>query len=168
MSREPSRVSVDAVLAEVEKTKRELTDIMNVDSPLRDRVRGEMGMDGIQRGVHAVIRLMTRLHAVAARAELTLPVAGSAAIAEVLDRHYYDAGWSKEHQGFRCICGWIGGSHIRHVTDELLAAGILRDEATVKAEALEEAVSSGEFPGLTLARDWVSARAVALRAGEVL
>lgn len=60
----------------------------------------------------------------------------------------------------------------RRQADDVLAvlseAGhTVRDEAAVKAEALEEAVASGEFPGLTLARDWVAARAVALRAGEV-
>ena len=38
---------------------------------------------------------------------------------ELLTEHYYDAGWSKEHQGFRCVCGWLGEDHVAHVTDVL-------------------------------------------------
>ena len=38
---------------------------------------------------------------------------------EILTEHYYDVQWSKERQGFRCVCGWLGEDHVEHV------AGIL-------------------------------------------
>jgi hypothetical protein len=68
------------------------------------------------------------------------PAARWERVAQTLDAHYYDASWSKSHQGFRCVCGWLGDSHVQHVTD-MLAAGVFRDEATVKAEAIREAAA---------------------------
>lgn len=44
------------------------------------------------------------------------------AITRVLFGHYYDVTWSKDHQGFRCVCHWIGEDHAGHVADELIAA----------------------------------------------
>lgn len=70
--------------------------------------------------------------------EETAPAAVGERVAQVLDMHYYDASWSKVHQGFRCACGWLGDSHVQHVTD-MLAAGVFRDEAAVKADGLREA-----------------------------
>lgn len=74
-----------------------------------------------------------------------------------------------------CPCGdWetdevmvVVAGHASHLAALVMAVGMFRDEATVKAEALEEAVASGEFPGLTMAREWIAARAVSLRAGDL-
>lgn len=42
---------------------------------------------------------------------------------KLLTDHYYDVQWSKKHQGFRCVCGWLGESHVQHVADVLTEAG---------------------------------------------
>lgn len=47
----------DAVLAAIDATKQELTDIMNTHGPLRDRVRQENGLGGIQRAVGKLVAL---------------------------------------------------------------------------------------------------------------
>jgi hypothetical protein len=96
------------------------------------------------------------------------PVASQERVAEVLNDHYYDVGWSKEHQGFHCVCGWLGEDHVEHVT-EALAAGVFRDEATVVTNALEDAADAIIVPGASsVAAAWLRERArlLALRAGE--
>lgn len=67
-------------------------------------------------------------------------VADQLRVAKVLHEHYYDASWSSEHQGFRCVCGWLGDSHVVHVTE--LIVELIRPESTVKAEALREAATA--------------------------
>ena len=57
---------------------------------------------------------------------LARPVPTREAIDRLLTLHYYDASWSKEHQGFRCVCGWLGENHVQHVRDAVLA--LLGDE----------------------------------------
>lgn len=54
----------------------------------------------------------------------------------LLTEHYYDAKWSREHQGFRCVCGWLGEDHVTHVADELSKAGFIQvtDETDRKFE----------------------------------
>jgi hypothetical protein len=40
----------------------------------------------------------------------------------LLSYHYYDAKWSQEHQGFRCVCGWLGEDHVGHVVEVVALA----------------------------------------------
>jgi hypothetical protein len=49
--------------------------------------------------------------------EAATPAIDREALKYLLSYHYYDAKWSKEHQGFRCVCGWLGEDHVRHVVD---------------------------------------------------
>jgi hypothetical protein len=53
--------------------------------------------------------------------ELARPMPTREQIDRLLTLHYYDAKWSQEHQGFRCVCHWLGDDHVQHVRDELLA-----------------------------------------------
>jgi hypothetical protein len=50
----------------------------------------------------------------------------STALAKLLTAHYYDASWSKKHQGFRCVCGWLGDDHVSHVAGVLSEAGFIQ------------------------------------------
>lgn len=50
----------------------------------------------------------------------------STALAKLLTAHYYDAAWSKKHQGFRCVCGWLGEDHVSHVAGVLSEAGFVQ------------------------------------------
>lgn len=60
----------------------------------------------------------------------------SVALRKLLAAHYYDASWSKKHQGFRCVCGWLGEDHVSHVAGELSSAGFIQvvDETDRKFE----------------------------------
>lgn len=87
-------------------------------------------------------------------------------MAAAIDPDAFDEGKprSKHHAA---VIQWAARQHMAYTAaDNLLAAGVIRSEAAVKAEALEEAVASGEFPGLTMAREWVAARAKSIRAGD--
>ncbi len=61
-------------------------------------------------------------------------------LTELLTEHYYDAKWSKEHQGFRCVCGWLGEDHVAHVAEVLTGAGFIH----LKQEKDREFVFSGD------------------------
>lgn len=48
------------------------------------------------------------------------------ALQQLLFSHYYDVQWSKKHQGFRCVCGWLGDDHVGHVAKVITDAGFVQ------------------------------------------
>lgn len=80
--------------------------------------------------------------------EETAPVASQARIAEVLLGHQME--WVEGAKTFDCSCNedgsldWMGTitEAVQHQLDAMLAAGVFRDEATVKAEAIREAAQA--------------------------
>lgn len=50
----------------------------------------------------------------------------STPLERILTAHYYDVEWSKKHQGFRCVCGWLGEGHVKHVAELITEAGFIQ------------------------------------------
>jgi hypothetical protein len=99
-------------------------------------------------------------------------VASPERVAEALRRIRGRDGPYAQHgdHAFDGGCPVCAGDPVR-IADALLAAGVFRDEVTVKAEALEEAAANmgkagGTKPIESYVGDWLRTRAAAVRAGD--
>jgi hypothetical protein len=161
-----TELTKEAVLAEVDATKRELTDIMNVESPLRDRVRREQGMDGIQRAVHKMIALRQRL------ADLPVepapqPVVDRAAVRTAVEETAAATGLAKYFKA--------GGAEDPSDVEEFVAAvmelarPMPTREALVRAidpDAFDEGKSRSKHPAAVV--QWAARRHMAYNAADAV